>query len=310
MFMLYALPVGLVAGLALGGRIQGLADARFRFTPVFLLGLLIQVALFSTPLGETAWARSAGPAVYVGTMVLILAALTANLQGRGSQLAVAGALCNLAVIVANGGYMPVSADAVRRTHGEAAVLELGQEGPLTNVRLMDERTRLPFLGDIISLPPSLPSSNVASVGDFILAAGVALWLVELMRAAGGALRRQDEALYLCGGLPWHGTLALSPTALHFSGRWGSVEIPLGAIQGIRVATPDPAAPAMVLPVSHSLSGSGQQDEAIVLTVQDDGDPAPRRAVLAGLRDAEGWLHDILARQDHFPTAPTLALRAA
>jgi hypothetical protein len=183
-FMLYAIPVGLIAGLVLGGRLGALGGVQLRFAPAFVLALVVQVGLFSTPLAGAGWVRSVGPPLYVATLALILAALLANLRARGVWLVLVGATSNFAAIAANGGAMPVLADALRQHGGEAAVLDLAQgRGPFTNVALMGGHTRLPFLGDIFALPGALPFSNVYSAGDVLIGIGVAVWIVELMRPA-------------------------------------------------------------------------------------------------------------------------------
>ncbi|MBI4494052.1 MAG: DUF5317 domain-containing protein [Chloroflexi bacterium] len=182
MFMLYAVPLGVATGLALGGQLRRLASARLRLAPLFVLALLVQVGLFSTPLGATEWAYLVGPLVYVCTLVLILAALLANLRCRGAWLVALGAGANLVVIAANGGKMPVLVEAVRQLKGEAALQALAAPGPLTNVALMSERTWLPFLGDLFALPRFVPNANVFSVGDILAALGLVLWITELMRA--------------------------------------------------------------------------------------------------------------------------------
>ena len=108
MFILYAIPAGILAGFLLGGRLQGLSTIQFRWAWVFLLGLAVQLVLFSDfvteRIGEagsrSTWARRwpwrpSSPC---------------NLRIRGMPIVLLGALSNLAAIVANGGYMPASVD--------------------------------------------------------------------------------------------------------------------------------------------------------------------------------------------------------
>ena len=49
MFLLYAIVVGVVVGFLLGGRLSGLATLEFRWAPLALLGLVVQLVLFSGP---------------------------------------------------------------------------------------------------------------------------------------------------------------------------------------------------------------------------------------------------------------------
>jgi hypothetical protein len=72
----------------------------------------------------------------------------------------AGSLCNLLVIVLNGGCMPVSASLLG---GVGERLTQLAEGRIYAYCLMDETTRLPFLGDVIRIgPPAYPSGLRAS----------------------------------------------------------------------------------------------------------------------------------------------------
>ena len=167
--------------------------------PAFVLAVLVQAALFGTALVATPWAPVGGPAVHVATRVLLVAALLANRRGWGPRLAALGTACNLLVIAVNGGRMPAQAGLLRRVQGEAAVERLTRGDTFVNVRLMDEQPRLPALGDVIAPPTWLPLANVVSLGDLLGALGVALWIVELLRAApeeATRTRERDDRLIL------------------------------------------------------------------------------------------------------------------
>lgn len=87
-----------------------------------------------------------------------------------------GLLLNLAVIAANGGYMPASAEALRRAgfSSVAQALEAGtRQG---NTVLMSAKTRLNFLGDWLFLPAWVPLSSAFSLGDVLLGIGAAAFL--------------------------------------------------------------------------------------------------------------------------------------
>ena len=89
---------------------------------------------------------------------------------------VLGAACNMAAILANGGYMPATA---------GALAALGKHAPDD---LLEQRGRrrpaLEPLIDLFALPRWLPFANVFSVGDVLLAIGVVVLIVAAMRAAG------------------------------------------------------------------------------------------------------------------------------
>jgi hypothetical protein len=173
MFLLYALLIGLIAGFVLGGRPAGLLELRFRWGGLMVAGLLIQVALFSDLVAERVGAL--GPPVYVGSTVLVLGAVARNLAIPGVGIVVAGALSNLAAIVANGGFMPAS---------PAALASLGRS-PATiysNSAVVPDPALWP-LTDIFALPRWVPFANVFSVGDVLIAVGVVVAMVVAMRRA-------------------------------------------------------------------------------------------------------------------------------
>jgi len=181
MFILYAIPAGLLAGFALGGRPRGLTTIQFRFAWVILLGLAIQLVLFSDQV--TAWIGAAGMPIYVLSTVAVAAAIAANLRVGGMPIVLAGALSNLAAIVANGGYMPASADAL-------AALGYATDRGYSNSSFVTDPA-LPWLTDIFSLPDWLPGSNVFSVGDILIALGVVVVIVAAMRTPVAAVTGAD-----------------------------------------------------------------------------------------------------------------------
>ena len=100
-----------------------------------------------------------------------------NRARPGMWLVLLGAGCNLAVICANGGLMPTNAEALAQA-GKHESIRLSQEHPgirLVNskdVLLAPAETQLGWLSDVIVSPP-LPQRKVMSVGDLIIAAGLA-----------------------------------------------------------------------------------------------------------------------------------------
>ncbi len=174
MFILYAIPIGLAAGWLLGGRLEGLADVRFRFAPIAVIALAVQVVLFS-PLSD-GLPTDAGRLIYVVSTVVVLAVVLANVRLAGVPIIVAGAAANLAAIIANGGAMPAS---------PSALAALGEEiGPHTN-SVAPAHPVLEPLTDLFATPTWLPFANIFSVGDVLIGAGVAVALAASMRKPGG-----------------------------------------------------------------------------------------------------------------------------
>lgn len=169
-FILYAVVAGLLIGVVTGGSPSRLGDLRFRWAPLIALGMLGQLLLFSTSLGATL--GDAAPAAYVMSNALVLIAVLRNVVIPGLALVFIGGAANLGTIVANGGYMPVSPEAV------AAMGRLPKEG-YSNSKLIDGVVLGP-LTDIFAMPTWIPLANVFSIGDALIGIGVAIAVVAAM----------------------------------------------------------------------------------------------------------------------------------
>ncbi len=172
MFILYALAIGLVLGYLLGGRLSGLASVDFRWPWLAIGGFAVQLLLFSDAV--SAAVGSAGPPIYVASTAAVLLAVLRNVRITGLAVVALGAASNLLAIVANGGFMPASAEAF-------GALGRGVNPGYTNSAVVESPAFEP-LTDIFAMPASMPFANVFSVGDMLIAAGVVIVLVAAMRS--------------------------------------------------------------------------------------------------------------------------------
>ncbi len=175
MLLLYAIVAGLLAGAVAGGRIAALADLHIRWLGVAVAGLAFQLVLFHPVVAERV--GDLGPVLYVGSTVAVFAALLRNLALPGLPIVALGAALNLLVILANGGVMPSDPAAWQALTGVAAV----PTDDFTNSTLMGPGTALPWLGDVFVLPRPIPLANVFSIGDVLIAVGIAWCVARSMR---------------------------------------------------------------------------------------------------------------------------------
>jgi hypothetical protein len=165
MFLLPSLILGPVFALLLGGRLSRLLEVRFRLSWTVPAALLVQAAVFvgpGLPLGSTERVS-----LHIGSYVLLLVFVTANLRLRALIPVLAGVALNAVAIAANGGLMPVTADAAR-----AAGLTVDSSSSVTATP-----ERLTFLGDIFAIPAGLPLANVFSLGDILIGFGMIAFIV-------------------------------------------------------------------------------------------------------------------------------------
>jgi len=191
--VLLLLPVllALLVGLARGGSLRALADLllRLRGGGFFLAALAVQIALYLPPLRASTLVAHAGGAVYVASLALALVGALRNWGlGAAVRVALLGLALNTTVIVANGGYMPVNVGAMRAVRGARTVHEIGETRHFNNTRLASGATRLGILGDVIPMRIVGDVGNVYSVGDVLLAAGIAALVYRALRPRGRARR--------------------------------------------------------------------------------------------------------------------------
>ncbi|TME13569.1 MAG: hypothetical protein E6I65_00060 [Chloroflexi bacterium] len=169
--MLWAIPAGIVVGLLAGGRLDGMSGFRFRWAPLAIGGLLVQVVLF-TPTGDHL-SGSLAPAIYVASTLAVFAAVLRNVRLPGMAIVALVSLSNLAAITANGGAMPADPAAL-------AAAGLDGAGSHTNSVVVPDPVLRP-LTDIFAIPAGVPFANVFSVGDVLIGVGIVFVIAAAMR---------------------------------------------------------------------------------------------------------------------------------
>jgi hypothetical protein len=169
-FVLYAIPAGLLAGWLRGGHVAGIGRLQIRLAWLAVLAYVAQSLLFAPSLSRLV--GPSGPLLYAVSNAVVLAVLLANARIRGMPLVALGALANLTAIALNGGYMPADP-------GAYAANGITAEAYL-NTRLL-AHPLVPFLGDWIALPTWLPGTNVISVGDLLIGLGIAAVIAAAMQ---------------------------------------------------------------------------------------------------------------------------------
>lgn len=164
MTVIYGLVLGILVGLARGGRLGNLAELKFEWPLVAIAGLAAQLVLFSAPVAAVV--GQAGPILYVASSLVVLAVVLRNRRLPGLMLIAVGAISNLVAILANGGYMPA----------DPAALALAGLDPTTaySNSIVTNNAAFAALTDIFAIPGWLPFANVFSVGDVLIGAGIVI----------------------------------------------------------------------------------------------------------------------------------------
>ena len=175
MILVYLLAAAVAVGYLRGGRLS-----RYALCP--LRGLWLPVAAF---LIEACFAFMPHRALYVAVpaqYACLFAFLWFNRDRKPLWAAAAGTATNFAAMCCHAMRMPVS-PAIYGFASLAPFVNAVQQGRLVEYVLVDYGAPLWFLGDAIPIPWGAP--GVASVGDFLLGAGL-FWLIQQIMTAAPA----------------------------------------------------------------------------------------------------------------------------
>ena len=143
-----------------------------------LVALVLQVPLLRAPSGPTQQVVAV-QAVFLLSHLLLLSFVWLNRRLVGIQIVGLGVLCNLAVILTNGGFMPITPETLVRINPGSTLdhWTVGfHYGNSKDVILLAQDTNLWVLSDILVLPPPFPWPTAFSAGDLLIAAGIIVLL--------------------------------------------------------------------------------------------------------------------------------------
>jgi len=181
MFILWAIVASIVIALIRGGKLIGLAQIDFRHGWLAMLALAAQIATMVMPIdaGGTVGALRTG--LVVGSYVLLVLVIGLNYRVAGLSIVGLGMALNLVAMLANGGYMPVTPQALQRA-GLEYLAPAAETGSLVeaskDILLPREMTHLWILSDVLVIPP--PVGIVLSIGDLLLALGAFIFFQRAM----------------------------------------------------------------------------------------------------------------------------------
>ncbi len=168
--------LGIIVGWLRGGKILRLAELTLPGWPLALLALALQLLIKGAFYYRWELISAAAPSLYLLSFVPLLYFVYLNRNRRGMPLLGLGLLLNLIVIAANEGAMPVN------LAGLAPLLqEQLQSGGSPLHTALTEETLFPLLGDQIPLTYGI--NRMISIGDILLALGIALLIQQYMVAA-------------------------------------------------------------------------------------------------------------------------------
>ncbi len=180
MILAVAVLCAVAVGLATGGSLRQLALLPLQWGWIALAAFFFQLYIiyFPEPLGQGL--ASPRAILLMSSYILLLVVMWRNRALPGIWLMGAGLCANLLAMLLNGGYMPISPEALEQVGRPRSVMtgDMGARVRATkDIVLPREATVAWWLTDIFVLPPPFPIPSVFSLGDVAIAIG-AFWLVQ------------------------------------------------------------------------------------------------------------------------------------
>ncbi len=205
--LLAGIVLGLIVGLAAGGRLDNLLAVRLRGTLLIFLALALRLGIEAALQRDVALVDQLRVPLLAASYGILLVALWANRDRPGIGLALVGSALNATAILVNGGYMPVWAPSL-----EAAGLTPADiASPIHSILVepgLDFLRHAGPLGDLIPIPVPI-IRNVLSIGDVLLSTGLAFFaFASVIREPSAEVSADSPAL------DGHVATAIAPAGAH------------------------------------------------------------------------------------------------
>ncbi len=193
MILAVSVLLAVLVGLLRRGSLRSLAQLplRFGWVAVLAFGLQVYLIYFPDPVGQGL--LSLHVLILVTSYLLLLWFIWQNRRLPGMILFVAGLVANLSVMLLNGGFMPITREAlvqVGHIRNVQAAASNARVVATKDVVLPHEATVFWWLSDIFVLPPPFPLPTVFSIGDLLIALGT-FWLIQSAMVCSGAFERNS-----------------------------------------------------------------------------------------------------------------------
>jgi len=183
MILVWAVVLGVVGALV---RYRRQAFSRIAAIPLHsawlvLLAVALQIPILRSPSGPPE-ELVLQQGLFLASHLLLLVFVWLNRHIFGIVIVGIGVILNLAAILFNTGYMPITPQTLVRINPGSSI-EDWQEGHHYGyskdiIRNQDD-TQLWALSDILILPPPFPQPTAFSMGDLVIAAGIIILLMDI-----------------------------------------------------------------------------------------------------------------------------------
>lgn len=170
---------GLLVGKARGGKISNISSGEIRGWYFIIASFLIEFTAVYLAAKGVKLIIDGISFIHLLSYVLLFFGLFMNFDKYSFWIITAGVFLNFIVIMANGGQMPISPEALSSAGLYKNMADIA-EGRIITHTLINETTRFKILADILALPKFYPRPKVYSLGDILMALGIFIYIQQLM----------------------------------------------------------------------------------------------------------------------------------
>lgn len=169
----------LVVGKLRGGSFSNMKDAQLEKCHFFVLGFAVEFLAVFMAAKNIGFFKDNILYIHALSYALLFAGIYFNRSLTAFKIVFIGVFLNFLVIMANGGQMPVSAEAMVRIGLVDNMLAI-QNGEIVTHAIINENTALRFLGDILVIGKPYPRPKIFSIGDVVMAVGIFIYIQDIM----------------------------------------------------------------------------------------------------------------------------------
>lgn len=174
--------LGLALGLLNGGHLDHISWVRLRWPALVFLAVLVRYGAEALLTRGFEPALAIQPVLLVGASAILLAGLWANRRLPGMAIAFVGVASNAVVLALNGGRMPIWQPSLTAAGFTPADVSPAIHSILPATLDASFLAHLGPFADVIPIPLPLVA-NVASIGDVLIAFGLAFFLFAIVQKA-------------------------------------------------------------------------------------------------------------------------------
>lgn len=169
----------IVVGKLRGGSFSNIKDASIEKWYLFVSAFAVEfAAVFMASKGIAFFSKNI---LYIHSLsyLLLFIGIFFNRSTLAFKIVFIGVFLNFLVIMANGGQMPVSGEAMANI-GLIDNMHAIRDGKIITHTLINNHTVFKYLGDILVLGKPYPRPKIFSIGDVLLALGIFIYIQEIM----------------------------------------------------------------------------------------------------------------------------------